>query len=90
MKTKLGELYNLFIKSRGHIDMRVDNVLERIPGIDYTRMDKEEPTIGVKTLFETVSVGGDMTSSLNESNDITNLDKRVIKLTTVYGIQKNH
>ena len=42
MKTKAGELYDVSVGSRGHIgnvNMRVDNVWERIPGINYAKMD---------------------------------------------------
>ena len=66
----------------------MEKVLERIPGIDYADLDKVPSTIGVKTLFDTGSDGGAMTSSLYENHDITNLDNKIIKLTTVNGIQR--
>ena len=82
MKTRAGELYDRFNGSRGHVgtvDMWFDHVMEQMPGIDYTGIDNKNSTIGVKTLFDTGSDGGAMTSSLYENHDITNLDKRVTK-----------
>mgnify|MGYP001367324885 CR=1 FL=1 len=85
MKTEAGRLYDTFIGSKGHIGnvrVRVEKVLEKVPGIDYTDLDKTPSTINVKALFDTGSDGGAMTSRLYENHDITNLDKKIIKLTT--------
>ena len=67
MKIKAGQLYDAFIGSRGHIGnvrVRVEKVLEKVPGIDYADLDKTPSTISVKALFDTGSDGGAMTSSL--------------------------
>ena len=78
MKTNAGELCDVFVGSRGQIgnvDMRVDNVLERMLCIDYARIYKEKITIGVKTHFDTGSDGGVMTTMviyLEEVDEIMN------------------